>query len=80
MNPTEAGNQDGNDWLLDISIAGTSKDQTEAAIITPAEKPSMLSRNRRFTPLVKNIRDAPSAVIHQVNVVATSACQTGLSC
>ena len=61
-----------------ISIAGESSDQKLAAIITPPVKPSIKSNHFRFTSLKTKTKAAPAAVKSQVNVVAMSACITGL--
>src|SRR5699024_11114582 len=50
-----------------MSIAGASKDQKLAAIITPPAKPNMLSRNLWLIFFVINTSEAPRAVITQVN-------------
>src|SRR5690606_30321851 len=76
-NPIAAGNQTGRPESSERSIAGNSNDQTLAAIITPAAKPSMMLRNVRETVLVKNTSDAPSDVTPQVNSPASNACTTG---
>lgn len=62
------------------SMAGESSDQKEAAVITPAAKPSMESSTVLLTSRKKNTSAAPSAVTDQVNMVASSACQTWPSC
>src|SRR5699024_12872378 len=49
-----------------MSIAGASKDQKLAAIITPPAKPNMLSRNLWLIFFVINTSEAPRAVISQV--------------
>ena len=54
-------------------MAGKSSDQTLAAIITPAAKPSMISSKVREIERVKKTSDAPSTVISQVNDPAKSA-------
>jgi len=63
-----------------ISIPGASKLQKLAATITPPVKPSIPSKNARFMVLKKNTKDAPSAVIPQVNKVAYNAPKTGGVC
>jgi hypothetical protein len=62
-----------------ISIAGANKLQKLAAIITPAAKPSMLSKTFLFIFLKKNTTEAPKAVTNHVKQVASSACIMGLS-
>ena len=60
-----------------ISILGESKDQNEAAIITPAAKPNMESKMVLLTFLKAKTIVAPRAVIPQVNKVAIKACIVG---
>ena len=60
-----------------ISNAGDNKDQNAAAIITPAEKPSIPSITVLFTFLKKNTKSAPSIVTLHVKRVAINACNTG---
>ena len=55
------------------SIEGASKDQNEAAIITPALKPKTVFNTFLLTSLKKQTMSAPKAVIPHVNVVAISA-------
>ena len=62
-----------------MSIAGSNSDQTLAAIITPAAKPSITLRKVREIVRVKNTGDAPIAVTPQVNPPASNTCQTGAS-
>jgi len=57
----------------DKSIAGASKDQNEAAIITPALKPKIVFNTFLFTCLKKQTTRAPNAVIPHVNNVAINA-------
>ena len=57
----------------DKSIAGASKDQKEAAIITPALNPKIELNTFGFIFLKKQTISAPSAVTPQVKVVAISA-------
>ena len=64
---------------LAMSMAGASSDQKEAAIITPAAKPSIASSTRRSTVLKRKTIAAPSAVTPQVKQVAIRASQTGLT-
>src|SRR5699024_4042532 len=60
------------------SIAGLSKDQKLAAIITPAPNPSIEFKILFFTSLKKNTTLEPNAVINQVNKVAKRPCSIGL--
>jgi hypothetical protein len=76
-NPMTGGTQTGSEPAAESSIAGAKSDQKLAAIMTPAAKPSIESRSLRGTFLVPNTKDAPAAVIPQVNIVAKSACKTG---
>jgi hypothetical protein len=62
---------------LDISIAGASKDQKLAAIITPAVNPSIKSMSFLFTCMVQNTTAAPKAVNPQVKQPPESACNIG---
>ena len=55
-------------------MAGESRLQKEAAVMTPAAKPSMVSSAFLFIVLKKNTSPAPSAVTPQVKSVARSAC------
>ena len=55
-------------------MAGESRLQKDAAVMTPAAKPSMASRAFLFMVLKKNTSPAPNAVTLQVNSVASSAC------
>ena len=59
--------------LLAISIAGDNNDQNDAAIITPAAKPSIASITLLFIFLKKKTNPAPKAVIPQVKIVAKRA-------
>ena len=61
----------------DKSIAGASKDQNEAAIITPALKPKIVLSTFLLTCLKKQTTNAPNAVIPHVNIVANNVCNTG---
>ena len=54
-------------------MAGESKDQKDAAIITPPAKPSMPSIQFLFTFLKNTTLTAPRAVNDQVNRVANNA-------
>ena len=45
-------------------------DQNDAAIITPALNPRIVSNTFLFISLKKHTTNAPSAVIPQVNIVA----------
>ena len=73
--PAAAGSQPGNRpspsaW----SMAGSSRLHTEAAVITPAAKPSMARWNRGFgSPERKNTVAAPRVVIKKVNPVPRAA-------
>ena len=60
-----------------ISMAGESRDQNEAAIITPAAKPNIPSIIVLLIFLKKKTTDAPRAVTPQVNNVANKANTTG---
>ncbi len=72
-NPIAAGSQGIMPCIAAYSIEGANRDQKLAAIMTPAPKPSMASRNFLFKVFVKKTRPAPTAVRNQVNVVASSA-------
>jgi hypothetical protein len=62
------------------AMAGARSDQKEAAIITPAAKPSMPSRSLRLTVRKKKTQAAPAAVSSQVKRQAQKACsRTGSS-
>ncbi len=76
-NPTVAGNQAGNPWAREISIAGARSDQKLAAIITPAAKPIIESRTTRFMSRKRKTTLAPSAVTAQVKRHASNACMAG---
>lgn len=76
-NPNTAGIQPVLPDESAISIAGISKDQTLAAIMTPAAKPSMPSNNFWLIFLKKKTAAAPSAVTNQVKQVAKKACMIG---
>ena len=56
--------------MAKVSIAGLSKDQKLAAIITPAPNPNIEFNILFFTSLKKNATLAPNAVMDQVNKVA----------
>ena len=75
-NPTSAGTHLTMPISSDNAMAGLSSDQKLAAIITPAVKPSALSRAFRLTSLKKKTAPAPTAVTPQVKSVAARACQT----
>jgi hypothetical protein len=78
--PAPCGTTPGS-WLRTprLHIAGASRDQKLAAIITPAAKPNILASNFRLTEGVKKTTDAPRAVKPQVKSVAKNAYQTGCS-
>ncbi|BBO77394.1 hypothetical protein DSCW_48110 [Desulfosarcina widdelii] len=76
--PEVAGTQAGKLDSSAISIAGASKDQYDAAIITPAANPSIASKTFRLMVLKKKTSPEPSAVMNQVNNVAIKAWRTGL--
>src|SRR5688572_10360647 len=78
-NPTAAGNHEGKELPFAISMDGASNDQKLAAIITPAAKPSIPSKNLRLTCLKKKTRLAPNAVTNHVKQVARNACQIGFN-
>ena len=63
--------------LFVISKAGSIRLKKLAAIITPAEKPSIASITVLLTFLKKKTILAPNAVTPQVNKVAINVCQTG---
>ena len=74
MNPTTAGSQMGSGPPAERSIAGISRDHTLAAIITPAEKPSMPSSTLGLISRNRKTSAAPRAVTNQVKMVASKAC------
>lgn len=75
--PTAAGIQARLPYELSAySIDGANKDQKEAAIITPAAKPSMVSSKRRLTVLKKNTTADPTIVQNHVNKPPSKACRT----
>jgi len=80
MKPVRAGTQAGTEDPSAIWIAGASRDQKLAAVITPAAKPSIPSRTLRFTVLNTKTRPAPAAVTPHVKQVASKACRIGLCC
>jgi hypothetical protein len=55
-------------------MAGWSRDQKEAATITPAAKPSMASMAFLWMGRKKKTSAAPNAVMPQVKIVANKAC------
>jgi len=75
-NPITAGSHGISPIDSDNSMAGESKDQKLAAIITPAAKPSIESRTFLLISLKKKTIAAPSAVIPQVKRVAKKVCIT----
>jgi hypothetical protein len=62
-----------------ISAAGISRDQKDAAVITPAESPSIQSITHLFGLLKRKTAAAPAAVITHIKREAASACHTGAS-
>lgn len=58
---------------VDNSIDGARRDQKAAASITPALKPSIVSKIFLFISLKKQTVSAPKAVIPHVNKVAKNA-------
>ena len=76
FNLIDGGNQEMLPEAADIEMAGASRDQKLAAIMTPAAKPSI--RSRILRPGCRKIKTvaAPAAVTPQVNRVATRACVT----
>ena len=73
INPVAGNNHTMYPSSVDKSIAGESKDQNEAAIITPALKPKIVFKTFLFTSLKKQTTREPRAVIAQVKRVAISA-------
>ena len=72
--PPAAGSQPGNGPSAARSMAGSSRLHTEAAVITPAAKPSMARWDRgRGAPGRKNTTAAPRVVIRQVKPVPRAA-------
>lgn len=61
----------------DSSNAGASKDQNDAAIITPALNPSIVANIFLFISLKKQTTKAPIAVIPHVNIVAITVWKIG---
>ena len=59
------------------NTAGSSRDQNDAAVITPAANPCIIARNLSSILLTKNTRAAPRAVQAQVKIPAISACKIG---
>lgn len=53
----------------DISIAGFRSDQKLAAIMTPAAKPSIVSKTQSLMVLKKSTKLEPTAVMNQVKSV-----------
>jgi hypothetical protein len=76
--PTTAGSQGGVRLPSIMAMAGASKDQKLAAIITPAANPSIITSALRLTCLWKSTPAAPRAVSPQVNRVASKAWRIGL--
>ena len=80
INPTAAGIHDKLPRGLPRAKAGAKSDQKLAASITPAANPSIMwAPNLDILLLVKKTMAAPKAVINQVKLVPTRACNTGLS-
>ena len=77
INPAVTTSQASIFKLLAISTAGLSRDQNEAAIITPAEKLSSASITFFLIVLKKKTIAAPSIVTPQVNKEANKACVIG---
>ena len=72
--PTAAGSAGGTSAAAARSMAGSSRLHTEAAVITPAAKPSSVRRNRGLgSPVRKNTMAAPRAVIPKVKPVPRAA-------
>ena len=69
----------GRDEAAERSIAGCSRDQKLAAIITPAANPSIVFKTFRLTFLKKKTVEAPSAVTNHVKSVAKRAISAGLT-
>ena len=76
-NPTVATSQAGRPGIRSArAMAGSSSDQKLAAIITPAENPSIRFRAFSRGDVKKTTVAAPRAVTSQVPSVATKAIQT----
>lgn len=73
INPVAGNNHTIYSSSEDKSIEGVSKDQKDAAIITPALNPKIIFSIFLFTFLKKHTISAPNAVIPQVNVAAINA-------
>lgn len=72
--PAAAGSQPGTPKSADCSMAGSSRLQTLAAVITPAAKPSMVRWNwGRGSSTKKNTTAAPKVVIRKVKPVPKAA-------
>ena len=75
--PTAAGNQARLPYEVSAySIEGCKSDQNEAAIMTPAAKPIMMSSNLRLICLKKKTMADPTMVQLHVNNPARKACKT----
>ena len=59
-----------------LSNAGKISDQNEAAVITPAAKPRLASKNERLYPLKTKTVAEPAAVNAHVRNVANKVCAT----
>ena len=72
--PAAAGSQPGTPKSADCSMAGSSRLQTLAAVITPAAKPSIVRWNwGRGSSTKKNTTAAPKVVIRKVKPVPKAA-------
>ena len=75
--PIAAGNQARLPYEVSAySIEGCKSDQNEAAIMTPAAKPIMMSSNLRLICLKKKTMADPTMVQPHVNNPARKACKT----
>src|SRR5690554_5789177 len=77
MNPAAATTHGVKPISAARSRPGLISDQKLAAIMTPAAKPSIVSKTFLLMVLKKNTREAPSAVTPHVKSVANSACVVG---
>ena len=76
--PKEAGIQFARPSSVALSMEGMSKDQTEAAIITPAAKPKKaLWRRSGISFLKKKTMADPAAVMEKVKPVAHNTIRRG---
>ena len=72
--PPAAGIHPGQPAASASSIAGMSRDQTEAAVIIPAAKPRKIRCIPAVVPFLKNkTTEAPKVVIRKVNPVPPAA-------